>query len=217
MYLQMSELEQERQLPRKGLWTLGNFGQPAVENKFSTCWDQQKNAIQAVFPAARRAVTRAAAVLGSAYGRPDGLTQATRDLLKKHFHTDRRDDIYQILIKINRIQRALDAGIKFECEVRCAGGATMTCGYAYATQWFGGRGPVHLCFDDRPGHCGFTQLGPQDQQALIIHEVAHRYVGIDDKIYAWEDGKKSSRDYRTLSPSQAMDNADSYAWFCVEL
>ena len=45
----------------------------------------------------------------------------------------------------------------------------------------------------------------------------HRHVGIDDKVYVWERPPLSKRDYSKLTAEQAMDNADSYAWLCVEL
>jgi len=91
------------------------------------------------------------------------------------------------------------------------------CGYANATQWFGGFGKIRVCFDNRPTTCSFTKLNLQEQAALLIHEAAHRHVGIDDKAYVWENPTNSSRDYSKLTSKQAMDNADSYAWFCVEL
>jgi len=42
---------------------------------------------------------------------------------------------------------------------------------------------VHICFDNSPGGCDFTNLSAYNQTALIIHEVAHRYVGIRDQAY----------------------------------
>jgi hypothetical protein len=118
--------------------------------------------------------------------------------------------------KVFRIGQALQNGLNFKCMGYCGGGL-QRCGYAQATQWFGGRGPIHICFDDRPVACSFVKLKPQEQVALIIHEAAHRHVGIADKAYVWENPTNSSRDYSKLTSKQAMDNADSYAWFCVEL
>jgi hypothetical protein len=105
--------------------------------------------------------------------------------------------------------------LKFECETNCGTGGK--CGYAWATQWFGGYGDIHLCFDNRHGACSFLNLNSQEQAAVIIHEAAHRHVGIDDKVYVWERPPLSSRDYSKLTSKEAMDNADSYAWFSVEL
>ena len=193
-----------------------HLGQPAnAANRFNKCWDPQKRAIQAAFVDALRAVNNAAAVLGTAYGRPDRMTQRTRDLLNRHFHTTDRGNILEIFRKLFRISQALKEGLSFECEINC--GSKVRCGYAWATQRFGGRGDIHICFDNRPGFCSFVNLTAQQQAALIIHEAAHRHVGIGDRAYVWERTPPRPRDYTKLTPKQAMDNADSYAWFCVEL
>ena len=60
-------------------------------------------------------------------------------------------------------------------------------------------------------------LTPAAKAAVIIHEAAHRHVGIEDQVYVWEKPPLSAKDYRRLSPAKAMNNADSYAWFCAEL
>ncbi len=199
-------------------WSIGQIGQSqSPENKFDQCWPQQKSVIQAAFHNAHRAVNYAASVLGTAYGRLDKATQRTRDLLHRHFHTTDRGNVLNIFRNIFRIGKAFQEGLKFECETTCQRGSSRPCGYAWATQWFGGYGDIHICFDTRPGFCSFANLSAQEQAAVIIHEAAHRHVGIDDKTYVWERPPKSSRDYSKLTAKQAMDNADSYAWFCIEL
>jgi hypothetical protein len=136
---------------------------------------------------------------------------ATRQLLLRHFHTTRRDDLRHILTGYMRIAKAIEEGIRFEGEKQCQTSPTgRVCGYANMTQLFGGFGRVHICFDPRPGHCDFTSFPPDQQEAIVIHEVAHRYVGIDDKAYRHE------ANYATLTPQQALNNADSYAFFAVE-
>jgi len=201
----------------------GNLGQPAtIENQFHACWDPQKRAIQATFNDALTFVRLATATLGTVYGRPASMTQRTRQLLNKHFHTTERDNILKIFRNFFRIKQAFEQGLKFECQINCKSNPQQRdCGYAWATQWFyssfGRYKYVHLCFDNRPNHCSFTNLTAQQRAALIIHEAAHRHAGIDDKVYAWEQPPRSSRDYSKLTSKQAMDNADSYAWFAVEL
>lgn len=192
--------------------TLGEAAVPA--NKFDQCTLTQRTAIEAAFVRARRFVNHAAAILGTAYGK-SAMSNRTRQLLTTHFHTTKRDDVLEILRTIFRIGKAIQEGLKFECETNCGGG--RKCGYAWATQWFGGYGDIHICFDSRPGTCSFATLTPQEQAALIIHEAAHRHVGIDDKAYVWERPPASTRDYGRLTAKQAMDNADSYAWFCVDV
>jgi hypothetical protein len=216
MYIRTSGLEGEAVVYREGRRPATNLGQATrTENKFDDCSNAQKNAIEATFQIARRSVTNAAAVLGSVYGRPSGMSNRTRQLLERHFHTIDRDNILEIFRNLFRIDQAFQKGLKFECETNC--GTNRKCGYAWATQWFGGYGDIHICFDNRRGACSFLNLSPQEQAAVIIHEAAHRHVGIDDKAYVWERPPLSSRDYSKLTSKEAMDNADSYAWFSVEL
>jgi hypothetical protein len=205
------------------IWERGrpavNLGEPArAANKFDQCNDTQKNAIEAAFQDARIVVTRAASVLGSAYGKPSSMTDRTRLLLNTHFRTTDRGNILKIFRNLFRIDQALQKGLKFKCETNCQSRPVRQCGYTWATQWFGGKGDIHICFDTRPGHCSFLDISnPQKRAAAIIHEAAHRHVGIGDKAYVWERIPLDPRDYSKLTSKQAMDNADSYAWFCVDL
>jgi hypothetical protein len=216
MYIRTSGLSGKAITPQETGWSIGNLGQPArAENKFVSCGVPQQNAIQAAFVNAQKAVNNAAAVLGTAYGR--GIMDArTRQLLNTHFHTTDRGDVLKIWRNVFRIGQALQKGLAFECMGYCSPLILrpVTCGYASATQWFGGRGNIRLCFDNRPPTaCSFMNLAAPDQAALIIHEAAHRHVGIDDKAYVWENPTNSSRNYSALTSTQAMDNADSSLGF----
>ena len=198
--------------------TIGNvsndLGQAAkTSNSFHNCTVPQKGTIEAAFVNALRSVNNASAILGTIYGKPEKITPTTRYLLNRHFHTTDRGNILRILRTLFRISKALEQGLKFECETDC--GPKSRCGYAWATQWFGGVGKIHICFNTRPELCSFSKLTPQDQAAVIIHEAAHRHVGIDDKAYVWEIPPLGKRDYSKLTANQAMDNADSYAYFSV--
>jgi hypothetical protein len=194
----------------------GYFGEAAAPaHKFDKCVPGQVTGIEAAFVAGLRAVNNATAVLGSIYGRPSTMTVRVRDLLNWHFHTTSRGNVLKIFRNMFRIHGAMQKGLKFECNLQC--GKKGRCGYAWATQWFGGRGDIHICFDARAGYCSFTNLSAQEQAALIIHEAAHRHVGIDDKAYVWERKPPDARDYTKLTSGQAIDNADSYAWFAVDL
>src|SRR5215203_926593 len=186
---------------------------PAPVNKFDNCTTAQKVALNAIFRKAQSALNKAAAVLGSIYGGSSPMSAQTRQLLNTHFHTTDRGNILKIFRTIFRINQAFQKGLKFECETNCG---TGTCGYAWATQWFGGYGDIHICFDNRPQHCSFMSLSEAAKIAVLIHEAAHRHVGIDDKVYVWEKPPVSTKDYSKLTPGKAMDNADSYAWFCAQ-
>jgi len=183
-------------------------------HKFDDCTAAQKTALLAISKNAQSALNHAAAVLGSIYGGSTRMTERVRQLLNTHFHTTDRGNILKIFRNLFRINQAFEKGLRFECETDCG---TGVCGYAWATQWFGGYGDIHICFDDRPGHCGFNKLSQTAKVAVIIHEAAHRHAGIDDKAYVWEKPPLSTKDYRKLTPAQAMNNADSYANFCAEL
>ncbi len=185
---------------------------PRVEAQFSGCTGTQANQIEAVAQDARAAISEAAAVIGSAYGRPDSLTQPHRQLLLDHFHTTRQDDLRTILGNYTSIKRAFEAGLKFQCETTCKKDVSRgVCegGYAAATKLFGGFGPIHLCFDQSPGGCDFANSAAQMNTALLIHEAAHRHAGLKGDVYRWDSN------YATLSSDAAIENADSYAWFAV--
>ncbi len=135
---------------------------------------------------------------------------SNKQLLIDHFHTTSRKDLRTILGTYISIQRAFEAGLKFQCENTCPTTKKgVVCGYAYNEMWFGGFGDIHICFD--PAGCDFATTPAKDQAALIIHEAAHRHAGIDDKAYLWDPK------YKSLSSKQALDNADSYAWFAALL
>jgi hypothetical protein len=181
-----------------------------VPPSYSGCQGPQKAALDATVKLARTKIYAAASVVAGAYGRPGSVTAANKALLMTHFHTTDRDDMRSILGTYTSIGRAFDAGLKLECEQTCPiKGTLQTCGYAINTQWFGGFGPMHICFD--PAGCNFTKLGAPDQIALVIHEAAHRHTGIDDRFYRWNSG------YATQSAKEAMDNADSYAYFAADV
>ena len=180
-----------------------------VETKFSSCTGNQSNQINAAVQNAKKALNRATSVVGTTYGNPSKVSATNRQLLMDHFHTTSHDDLRDILGTYISVGRAFDSGLKFQCETTCPKTATsVVCGYAYNTMWFGGIGPIHICFDTAGG-CDFSTTPANNQVALVIHEAAHRHAGVDDKMYQWERG------YATLSAKDAMDNADSYAWFAV--
>lgn len=185
--------------------------QSKVRAKFNDCTGAQPNQIQAATEDARKALNRAAAVIGSAYGRPVKMKPNNKQLLIYHFHTTSKEDLRKILGNYISIQRAFETGLEFQCEETCPRTKEKEpwCGYAYNTMWFGGFGDIHVCFE--PAGCDFATMSANEQAALIIHEAAHRHAGIADKAY------KGKKEYENLSSEEALDNADSYAWFAVLL
>ena len=181
-----------------------------VASEFEGCAVNQQNQIDAAVQNGKTALNRAIRVVATAWGNPGTLSAAHRQLLLKHLHTVDRADLRDLLGTYISVKRAFEDGLEFQCEPICEKSATAkVCGYAYNTQWFGGRGPIHICFDS--AGCDFLATAANNQVALVIHEAAHRHAGIDDKVYAWDPK------YAALSADEAMDNADSYAWFAVHL
>jgi Lysine-specific metallo-endopeptidase len=179
----------------------------------------KKQLVAASAARALKSVTIAASYVGSAYGRPEKMSATLRSLLQTHFKTTQRKHLRTILSNLMGIQKALTDGVEFICDGKAAIiGGEVACGWAYNTQWFGGFGGVHISFDKASGSCDFESISFPDtlqlassQDRLVIHEVGHRYEGLDDHVYGWEPA------YAALPTKQALANADSYAVFCVEL
>jgi Domain of unknown function (DUF4157)/Lysine-specific metallo-endopeptidase len=179
-------------------------------HSFQGCGKTETSLLDASAKRAAKALSYAKAVVGSAYGRPDKMSATTRNLLITNFHTTDRKHLRTILSEYIKIGTAFSDGVDFRCEKQCKlPKVGHVCGYAASTQLFGGFGDVHICFD--PKNCDFRSTGNRDRDILLIHEVAHRYAGIDDKAYEFEAA------YATLSAGAALDNADSYAAFAVDL
>lgn len=194
--------------PGDNSWSVVMRQSKPVKSTFSGCTGNQPQQIDATVQNAKRALNAAAAVVANAYGRPRALSAANQRLLMDHFHTTDHDHLRNILGVYVSVSRAFDAGLQFKCETTCPKTTTANvCGFAYNTQWFGGIGPIYVCFDK--AGCDFAMTAANNQVALVIHEAAHRHAGVDDKVYRWQPG------YATLSAKNAMDNADSYAWFAV--
>jgi len=114
----------------------------------------------------RLRINSAASVIGSAYGKPSGLSAANKQLLMDHFHTTSHDDLRTILAVYGSIRGAFGAGLEFQCETHAIKHQRETRAvYAYNTGIFGGKGPIHICFDTKG--CDFTKSAAQDQVALV--------------------------------------------------
>ncbi len=57
----------------------------------------------------------------------------------------------------------------------------------------------------------YFDYGPQRQVYYLVHEFMHEFSGVDDRGYGDE------RIFAYLSPADAMNNADSYALFAVDV
>jgi Lysine-specific metallo-endopeptidase len=142
------------------------------------------------------AVTRARAILDNAVGKIGSPTDPkVAAALQANFHSTDAKVVTEVASKLSRIRSAFSGTIPVEVESEGTARA-----YVYVI-W----SDIHLCPP------WFADADPDGRARTIIHECSHKYTGTDDKAYHW-DGK-----YQTLSTKDALDNADSYAWFCIDV
>lgn len=161
-------------------------------NSFEDCpidWQRQANAAVEL---GRRWVANVLMGLSSL---PSPIPAPVANLLNRHFHTTYSGDIRTMVRIFDKIYKALNAEIDFECETSCDDNVAA---YVYAI-WT----DVHLC----PIWYGQSARGKAN---TIVHELAHDAAGRDDKAYVWE------AKYARLSVDEALDNADSYSNFAEE-
>jgi hypothetical protein len=130
------------------------------------------------------------------------LPASVTPLLEKYFKaaTPPLGTILGVYDKVDAEYRAND--YQYECEDDCSG---STFGYAYGI-W----SDIHLCMNHlrgRPNEC---------IARTMVHEMTHYYAGTDDNGYC-KTGCEYSSCPDSLSQSDALDNADSYACFAYEL
>ncbi len=214
-YREENEAEWESDEAESG-WS--NEAPKAPSHSFSGCDATKKQLLTTAAERARKSVGLAVSLVGSAYGRPDRMSAILRNQLTTHFKTTQRKHLRTILSNLMGIRKVLSDGVPFVCESKTPIiNGKPACGWAYNSQWFGGFGGINIAFE-AGGTCNFATDtipgvldAPNNQDRILIHEVAHRYEGLDDHAYGWE------ATYATLPTKQALDNADSYAMFCVEL
>lgn len=158
-------------------------------NEFEDCPIDWQRKAEAALVIGRRWVGKVITGLAKL---PDPIPTPIAFLLNQHFHTINRDQIAKIIQHYKTIDSAINRSIDFECETSCDDNVAA---YVYLV-WT----DLHLC----PIWYGLPSRG---QANTIMHELAHDAAGRDDKAYVWQPG------YRTLSPEDAIDNADSYSNF----
>lgn len=142
------------------------------------------------------AVTRARQILDNAVGKIGSPSDPKISAaLQANFHSTEAKVVNEVSSKLQRIRNAFNGTIPVEVESEGTARA-----YVYVI-----CSDIHLCPP------WFADPSPDARARTIIHECSHKYTGTDDKAYHW-DGK-----YATLSVKDALDNADSYAWFCMDV
>jgi len=139
----------------------------------------------------------------------DTLPEKSMQALTRNFHNVNRSTypttvshLYDIQNSIAKTRAAFDKLIPVEIETAQEG---RTLGYVNVYRIFGPSGPIHLL------PLWFTK-DPDYRAQIIVHEACHRYDNDDDHAYRWQ-----TNEYASMSVSEAIDNADSYAWFCSDV
>jgi hypothetical protein len=181
---------------------------------FSDCSKAQKALIwEAIFKAKRwvhRALWRVWAVMGDISNAAKSKEiEDTHDWLKSQFHLGtggKNENVFQEVVTIYRnlykIHNAFGTTLPFECESSSSGDEY---GYVYGGIW---KTLIDRNIHFRPLFFDKTQMFEQMRYHGLIHEMAHKYAGIDGDVY---EGRK---EFPTLAPQKAIQNADSYASFC---
>lgn len=155
---------------------------------------EDENDTQAAMIAA--AVTRARQILDNAIGKIGSPTDPkVAAALQANFHSTEAKVGSEVSSKLGKIRNAFNGTIPVEVE---SDGTSRA--YVYVI-W----SDIHLCPP------WFADTNADARARTIIHECSHKYTGTDDKAYHW-DAK-----YATLSTKDALNNADSYAWFCIDV
>jgi hypothetical protein len=155
---------------------------------------EDENDAQAAMIAA--AVTRAREILDNAIGKIGNPSDPkVSGALQANFQSTETKVSSEVSTKLARIRSAFNGTIPVEVESEGTSRA-----YVYVI-W----SDIHLCPP------WFADPSPDARARTIIHECSHKYTGTDDKAYHWDPK------YATLSTKDALNNADSYAWFCMDV
>jgi hypothetical protein len=136
----------------------------------------------------------------------DSLPEKTMKALDTNFHNVDRTAyparvslLYEIQNSLAKTRAAFDGEIPIavndESDKNTLG---------YVTDYWLFTSDIHL-------HPLWFAQGPEPRARIVVHEACHKFDNDDDHAYQWQ-GK-----YQTLSPAEAADNADSYAWFCTDV
>ncbi|MCI0435105.1 MAG: DUF4157 domain-containing protein [Gemmatimonadetes bacterium] len=151
-----------------------------------------------IWPADGIAKTQLAAAIAAASASP--VTAATQALFTKYFMTS-TPDTAAIRKVYGRIKKAFDGDdYTYECEDDCDAGTNAYSGWAW---------DIHVCMNNLRGRANDC-IG-----RTIVHEFSHKYAGTDDEGRCY-NGCNNAGCVATLSTSDALDNAYSYAGFARE-
>lgn len=149
----------------------------------------QVSVIVAAVARARELVDNALAQLGN----PKDVKVASA--LQANFHGTENKTIAEVRRVLGKVKSAFSGTIPIEVEDDGTARA-----YVYVL-WSN----IHLCPP------WFADNDPEGRARTIVHECTHKYAGTDDKAYHWDPK------FQTLGTKDALNNADSHAWFCIDV
>jgi hypothetical protein len=138
----------------------------------------------------------------------DTLQERVVDALVDNFHNVDRSSSptrisYLDIIRdsLAKTRRAFDDDLPIEIET------DDTSAYAYVNSYWivGPSGSIHL------NPKWFERPAPL-RAKTVVHEACHRYDNDDDHAYKWDTAA-----WRAMTAKEAVDNADSYAMFCLDV
>jgi hypothetical protein len=145
------------------------------------------------------AVTRAREILDNALSQVGSPTAPkVSAALQANFQSTEAKTATEVSSKLQKIRDAFNGTIPVEVEAEADG---TTRAYVYMI-W----SDIHLLPP------WFADPSADGRARTIIHECSHKYTGTDDKAYHWDTAK-----YGGLSTKDALNNADSFAWFCIDV
>jgi hypothetical protein len=124
------------------------------------------------------------------------------DMLKRYFMTTSPNRLAMMKVLHAVSQAFADNDYTYECNESCDSNA-----YVKALPLIGiGFGDIELCMNN------LRRATTEIIGRTLLHEFTHRYPDTDDNAYCKKDKKCPD----SLSASDALDNADSYACFAYE-
>lgn len=150
----------------------------------------------------RKAVTEARrmAAVGLGVLRAGASTYGGRRMLESHFHTT---DPAALATASQALTSTL-TGMNGELPIEVEASSETLRGPARAFVY---GGPFAAWSDIHLTPLFFSQ-GAQEQGATVLHESTHKFADTVDHAYGGDSA------YESLTPEEALENADSYAMFC---
>lgn len=131
------------------------------------------------------------------------LSASERDTYERWFGTYTATRFSTVLANLNDIKAAFLQG---DITYNCSGPVCQSSWLAYVYK--GGPVEIFLC----PGFWSLPDTGMNSKLDTIIHEVSHEAADTDD----WTYGITNCENLANTNAGQAIDNADSYAYFYVD-